>query len=353
MLEETSLDTQRHLRSSTGKRQKRGGTVVGKQRSSLEDTYEEEDFFKSLAPSKVPKFVELLKFKSVCRGLKVLGVVTEVLATEVRVSLPHGLRGRVLLENAGVRSGNGGSRGHHGHLDGWFTPGQVVRCRVVADAMRAEGAEGQGGSTGKGKQRRNALVELSVDLEYVHDGLRKDAVFEGACLTGSVQSVEDHGYVLGFGVKGASGFLAKKDIGLGCGVDVGLKKVGSLVDVKVVSVVSVGGRGQERRAVVTGVDAVVDGGGYERVVAGDVGECECAECVVGWGVVGVVSDVLYGDGGPVSSPAGVGGRGLQGRSEAESKGVVLRSGAEAGGVEHVAACVGVGGGEVAGCGGGV
>lgn len=54
---------------------------------------DEDDFFKSLAPSK-PRFVELLKFKAVTPGMKLLGVVTEVRATELAVSLPHGLVGR-------------------------------------------------------------------------------------------------------------------------------------------------------------------------------------------------------------------------------------------------------------------
>lgn len=55
---------------------------------------DEDDFFKSLAPSKLPRFVELLKFKAVTPGMKLLGVVTEVRATELAVSLPHGLVGR-------------------------------------------------------------------------------------------------------------------------------------------------------------------------------------------------------------------------------------------------------------------
>ncbi len=74
------------LKSSKGKARK-------KSKGGAEDD-EEDDFFKSLAPSKLPRFVELLKFKAVTPGMKLLGVVTEVRATELAVSLPHGLVGR-------------------------------------------------------------------------------------------------------------------------------------------------------------------------------------------------------------------------------------------------------------------
>ncbi len=76
------------LKSSKGK-----GKARKKSKGGVEED-EEEEFFKSLAPSKLPRFVELLKFKAVTPGMKLLGVVTEVRATELAVSLPHGLVGR-------------------------------------------------------------------------------------------------------------------------------------------------------------------------------------------------------------------------------------------------------------------
>ena len=72
----------------------KGKGKVRKKSKGKDDDDMEDDFFKSLAPSKLPKFVELLKFKAVTPGMKLLGIITEVKATEMVVSLPHGLVGR-------------------------------------------------------------------------------------------------------------------------------------------------------------------------------------------------------------------------------------------------------------------
>ena len=230
-------DTQRHLKPS-GKNKK-------SRRSQEND--DEDDFFKSLAPSKLPKFVELLKSKTVLPGLRLLGVVTEVQASELRVSLPHGLRGRVLLENAGegieVRGGGNRSGKRNGggfHLNSYFDVGQMVRCRVVGAGMEKEG-----------KETKSSLVDVSIKLGDVHAGLRKDAICEGACLAASVKSVEDHGYVLDFGIKGATGFLTKKNVSEGREL-----LPGSLVDVLVTSVQT---KGSEKHALVTAEGKAVRG----------------------------------------------------------------------------------------------
>jgi hypothetical protein len=54
-------------------------------------------FAKEALRGRLPKFVELLKFRSLAVGAKVLGVVATVTATNLTVSLPHGLKGNVTL----------------------------------------------------------------------------------------------------------------------------------------------------------------------------------------------------------------------------------------------------------------
>ena len=121
------------------------------------------------------------------------------------------------------------------HLDSYFFSGKLVRCCVVK-------VWGKGTDGSKSKK----TIDLSLNVESVNAGLRRDAVYEGAQLVGCVKSVEDHGYLVDFGIKGASGFLPKKQ------VEGSLRK-GCLVDVLVKSV----GTGRDKTAQLTALKAEV------------------------------------------------------------------------------------------------
>jgi len=133
-------------------------------------------------------------------------------ATYMLVNLPHGLTGRVLLENASdylpkgnngfklLKTKKGSTKAKMGafHLNSLFELGQYVRCYVTK-------LHGQGDGAGK------KTIELSTRAQDVNSGLTGDTVREGAVLTACIKSVEDHGYLLDFGIGSTSGFLLKKD----------------------------------------------------------------------------------------------------------------------------------------------
>lgn len=62
----------------------------------------QDDLFstRQIAKRGLPKHVDLLKFKSLSEEMKLLGIVKEVSAKELLVSLPHGLRGHVSIPEA-------------------------------------------------------------------------------------------------------------------------------------------------------------------------------------------------------------------------------------------------------------
>lgn len=87
-----------------------------------------------------------------------------------------------------------------------FTEGQLVGCTV----------KGLGSGSGKhGGKADSKRVELSLHTSLLNEGLTIDSIHEGMALTACVKSVEDHGFVLTFGLPALSGFLLKRDLGEG------------------------------------------------------------------------------------------------------------------------------------------
>ncbi|EFN56095.1 hypothetical protein CHLNCDRAFT_145628 [Chlorella variabilis] len=233
-----------------GKRRKGGQAVAGGEGGDEEDA-----FFSGLAlQGKLPKFVELLKFKNLSRGCKLWGAVIEVSPRELVVSLPHGLRGHVAYAEASdwlagqskaaaaagaeaagedgaaaIAAAAAGKKRKAGTaaatevvlppLTDLFTIGQLVRGTVVALRSGSSGdsesagkagakkaAAAEGGAGGAKKKR----VDLSLRVSKMNAGLGPESLREGLALPACVSSVEDHGYLLALGVKGVSGFLPKK-----------------------------------------------------------------------------------------------------------------------------------------------
>ncbi len=135
----------------------------------------------------------------------------------------------MLLENLSgmIDVGKGSAPGQAFHLGAYFSPGRFVRCCVVS--VWGKGEDGDGGDRGSMGKRK--AIDLSLKVEAVNSGLRRDAVFKGAQLVGCVKSVEDHGYLVDFGIKGATGFLPRKQVEgslmKGCLVDVVVSSVGT------------------------------------------------------------------------------------------------------------------------------
>ena len=182
------------------------------------------------------KYVETLKYKSLRPGAKLLGIVSEVTARGLVMSLPDGLRGTVARAEVAGTSQSGRRKrtatadglesseeeyssdddddddGAAASLELLYEPGQVLRCAVVSLEK---------GKTG-GKR-----IELSLRLEKVCEGLTKESLTEGSVAPAVVQSVEDHGYILSFGIADTSGFLPKKNVAS----DLGEIRKGKIIDV--------------------------------------------------------------------------------------------------------------------------
>jgi rRNA biogenesis protein RRP5 len=196
--------------------------------------------------AKEKTFVESLKYKTMRVGMKILGVVCETSERGLVVSLPNGLKGNVTRaeageafyhEKTGKRKGkmmneesddddddddeksdseSSDSEDETGapplSLQAAFQVGQLVRCVV----NRLE----KGKSGGK-------RIDLTTRVSKTCAGLTKESLADGVNVPAEVVSVEDHGFVLSFGIDGAPpGFLPRKATGPGRGL-----VQGSLLDV--------------------------------------------------------------------------------------------------------------------------
>lgn len=166
---------------------------------------------------KLPRYVELLKFKTLSVGMKLWGAVAEVSARDVVVSLPHGLKGFVAPaeasdalaaqlaeldsddsdlsddEDTPARPGKRKpATSTASSLADTFRVGQLVCCVVTALGKEAGG-------------KKAARVDLSLRLSKLHAGMTLSDLQPGTHVPAVVSSVEDHGLIVSFGIAGVSG----------------------------------------------------------------------------------------------------------------------------------------------------
>lgn len=150
------------------------------------------------------KCVEILHTKNLKEGMLMLGCVKEVTDFEVTVSLPCGLQGFLSIKNIcdsytkllseqldSVDTEEIYSLPH------FFYPGMVFRC-VIAKLDVAKGG--------------SISIQLSVNPKLVNKALTSSTVKAGMVLSGCVESVEDHGYIVDIGINGTKAFLPKKTV---------------------------------------------------------------------------------------------------------------------------------------------
>ncbi|XP_012625869.1 protein RRP5 homolog isoform X4 [Microcebus murinus] len=143
---------------------------------------------------------EILSVESLCEGMRILGCVKEVNELELVISLPNGLRGFVQATeicDAYTKKLNEQVAQEEPlkdllQLPELFSPGMLVRC-VVSSV----------GITERGKRS----VKLSLNPKNVNRVLSAEALKPGMLLTGTVSSLEDHGYLVDIGVEGTRAFL--------------------------------------------------------------------------------------------------------------------------------------------------
>ncbi|XP_036027752.1 protein RRP5 homolog [Onychomys torridus] len=144
---------------------------------------------------------EILSVGSLCEGMRILGCVKEVNELELVISLPNGLQGFVQVTeicDAYTQKLNEQVAQEEPledllRLPDLFSPGMLVRC-VVSSLDITE--------TGK------KSVKLSVNPKHVNKVLSAEALRPGMLLTGTVSSLEDHGYLVDIGVGGTRAFLS-------------------------------------------------------------------------------------------------------------------------------------------------
>lgn len=143
---------------------------------------------------------EILGIESLCEGMRLLGCVKEVNELELVISLPNGLQGFVQVTeicDAYTKKLNEQVAQEEPLKDlvllpELFSPGMLVRC-VVSNL----------GITESGRKS----VKLSLNPKNVNKVLSAESLKPGMLLSGTVSSLEDHGYLVDIGVGGARAFL--------------------------------------------------------------------------------------------------------------------------------------------------
>lgn len=144
---------------------------------------------------------EILSLESLCEGMRILGCVKEVNELELLVSLPNGLQGFVQVTeicDAYTQKLNEQVAQEEPledllRLPELFSPGMLVRCVVSSLDVTESGKKS---------------VKLSVNPKRVNKVLNAEALRPGMLLTGTVSSLEDHGYLMDIGVDGTRAFLS-------------------------------------------------------------------------------------------------------------------------------------------------
>ncbi|NWW78900.1 RRP5 protein, partial [Climacteris rufus] len=129
-----------------------------------------------------------------------LGCIKEVSDYELAISLPNGLSGFVPVTQISdaysqlltKQVAEGELPEDLNSLPDMYSPGTLVRCIVTSTEKRDNG-------------RRS--IKLSIDPKKVNKGLDSTALTAGMVLSGSVSSMEDHGYLIDIGVTGTHAFL--------------------------------------------------------------------------------------------------------------------------------------------------
>ncbi|KAJ6846908.1 rRNA biogenesis protein RRP5 [Iris pallida] len=182
------------------KKGKDGGKKKGAKKKMRSATGEDDlgSLFGEGISGKLPRFANRITLKNISPKMKLWGVIVEVNPKDLVISLPGGLRGFVRAEEVSdIVLGNTNKDTENNTLCNMFRVGQLVSCIVLkVDDDKREG---------KGNKR----IWLSLRLSLLYKGLTLDAVQDGMVLTAEVKSVEDHGYILQFGVSSISGFLPR------------------------------------------------------------------------------------------------------------------------------------------------
>uniref|UniRef100_A0A7N0TNV2 rRNA biogenesis protein RRP5 n=1 Tax=Kalanchoe fedtschenkoi TaxID=63787 RepID=A0A7N0TNV2_KALFE len=167
-----------------------------KQNKSQDEEDDMGSLFGDTIVGKLPRFANRITLKNISPGMKLWGFIAEVNEKDLAISLPGGLRGLVRACDASDLIQDFKDKDAESFLPSMFEVGQLVSCIVLKfDDEKKE----------KGKRK----IWLSLHLSLLHKGFTFDAINEGMFLGAYVKSIEDHGYLLDFGLPSFTGFLPR------------------------------------------------------------------------------------------------------------------------------------------------
>ncbi|XP_064171812.1 protein RRP5 homolog [Anguilla rostrata] len=150
--------------------------------------------------------IDILHFKSLKVGTLLLGCVKEVTNFAVTVSLPSGLTGYLPIANISEsytkilseQLDSGNNLDEILALPCLFSPGMLIRCALASLETAKAG---------------HVSLRVTVNPKEVNKGLSSGSLKAGMLLSGCVESIEDHGFLIDIGLSGTKAFLPKaKDI---------------------------------------------------------------------------------------------------------------------------------------------
>ncbi|CAE6440693.1 unnamed protein product [Rhizoctonia solani] len=171
--------------------------------------------------------VEHLNYKRLEPGQKLFGQITSILPLALIVSLPNQLMGHVPIVNISSQltsrlesTPSSSSEAEEEEeeeeetgvppLSQMFKPGQYVSCTVKQ--VRPVSSSIDFGAKPRDEEEKAARrVELSIRPTEVNVGVGAGDLRTGFNITGAIQSVEDHGYIVDLGITDVSGFIPYKD----------------------------------------------------------------------------------------------------------------------------------------------
>ncbi|CAE6455083.1 unnamed protein product [Rhizoctonia solani] len=170
--------------------------------------------------------VEHLNYKRLEPGQRLLGQITSILPLALIVSLPNQLMGHVPIINISSQltsrlesTPSSSSEAEESEEDEeddipslprMFKPGQYVSC-TVKQVKPASSTIDFGAKPRDEEEKAARGVELSIRPSEVNTGVGTGDLRAGFNITGAIQSVEDHGYVVDLGTPDISGFIPYKD----------------------------------------------------------------------------------------------------------------------------------------------
>ncbi|KTW29664.1 hypothetical protein T552_00873 [Pneumocystis carinii B80] len=158
--------------------------------------------------------IESLTFKTIAKGMIILGQIERVESSVLTVSLPNNLVGYVSVENISKTFSTYLKKSIENDVDNilslerLFHKGQWVKVYVIATSA-TEWPENNSITLKDVKQKKK--IELNLDPVYTNGNLNVDSLSGPLVLQASIVSIEDHGYIVDIGIKGISGFIKKEN----------------------------------------------------------------------------------------------------------------------------------------------